>query len=75
MSIEQLPEFTANARRFWETIPADVRPKLLANVYCGHCGDEVTITNFRGKIEGGDLVLLGKCSECDGDVARVIEGG
>ena len=45
-----------------------------ANVWCGHCGHETTITNFSGTIKGGDLLLVGKCAECHGDVARVIEG-
>jgi hypothetical protein len=35
----------------------------------------VTITNFSGAIKGRDLLLVGKCAECRGDVARVIEGG
>jgi hypothetical protein len=34
----------------------------------------VTITNFSGTINRGDLLLVGKCAECHGDVARVIEG-
>lgn len=74
MSVEQLPSFASAARTFWESIPADIRPKLLSNVYCVHCGDEVTITNFNGRVEGGDLILVGKCSVCGEGVARVIEG-
>jgi len=35
----------------------------------------VTITNFTGSVKGGDLVLEGQCSECRGDVARLIEMG
>jgi hypothetical protein len=34
----------------------------------------VTIANFSGAIKGGDLLLVGRCAECHGDVARVIEG-
>jgi hypothetical protein len=34
---------------------------------------EVTITNFTGAVKGGDLLLAGRCSECQGDVARLIE--
>ena len=74
MSVEQLPIFTPEARAFWETIPADVRPKLLSNVFCVHCRDEVTIINFSGRVERGDLILVGKCSVCGEGVARVIEG-
>jgi hypothetical protein len=46
---------------------------LLANVWCGACRHEVTITNFTGAVKSGDLLLVGKCAECHGDVARVIE--
>ena len=73
MTIEALPNFTAPARQRWESIPAHIRQRLLANVWCGQCRHEVIITNFSGTIKGGDLLLVGKCAECHGDVARVIE--
>lgn len=53
---------------------ACIRQRLLANVRCGQCRHEVTITNFTGIIKSGNLLLVGKCAECHGDVARVIEG-
>lgn len=74
MTIESLPAFTTAARRRWDHISTDVRQRLLANVWCGNCGRATTITNFRGTIKNGDLLLLGKCTECRGDVARVIDG-
>ena len=75
MSVKQLADFTHEARKLWESIPDDTLPRLLANALCVHCEGEATITNFSGAMDGADLVLVGKCSECDGDVARVIEGG
>ena len=74
MGVESLPNFSPPARQRWESIPAQIHQRLLANVWCGHCRHEVTITNFSGTIKGGDLLLVGKCAECHGDVARVIEG-
>ena len=74
MTIESLPTFTRPARQRWGSIPADIRRRLLSNVWCGHCRHETTITDFSGSIKGGDLLLVGKCIECLGDVARVIEG-
>ncbi len=74
MGVESLPNFTPPARQRWESIPAQIRQRLLANVWCGRCRHEVTITNFSGTIKSGDLLLVGKCAECHGDVARVIEG-
>lgn len=73
MSVEKLPSFTAPAFKLWEAIPPNIRKKLLANVWCGRCRHEVTITNFSGAVRGGDLLLVGKCSECQDDVARVVE--
>ena len=74
MTIESMPTFTEPARQRWETIPADIRQRLLSNVWCGQCRFETTITNFSGTIKGGDLLLVGTCAECRSDVARVIEG-
>ena len=74
MTIESLPTFTKPARQRLESIPADICQRLLSNVWCGQCRFETSITNFSGTIKGGDLLLVGKCAECHGDVARVIEG-
>ncbi len=74
MAIESLPTFTQVARKHWEYIPTYTRQRLLTNVWCGHCGGATTITNFSGTIKGGDLVLVGQCAQCQGDVARLIEG-
>jgi hypothetical protein len=73
MSIESLPQFTLPARQRWESIPSGIRQQLLDNVWCRHCRDAVTISNFSGTIKGGDLLLAGQCAVCHGDVARVIE--
>lgn len=74
MTVELLPDFTRPALQRWESIPANIRQRLLANGWCMHCRHEVTITNFTGTIKSGNLLLVGKCAECHGDVARVIEG-
>jgi len=73
MTNESMPTFTPPARKRWESIPAAVRQRLLANVWCGYCRHETTITNFNGTIKDGELLLVGRCAECHGDVARVIE--
>jgi len=75
MTVESLPNFTRPARQRRESIiPAEIRQRLLTNVWCRQCCHEVTITDFSGALKGGDLLLVGKCAECHGDVARVIEG-
>ena len=74
MSVASLPDFTPSARQRWNSIPVDIRQRLLTNVWCTRCRHEVTITNFSGTIKGVDLLLVGKCAECHGDVAKVIKG-
>ena len=71
--VESFPNFTKPARQRWESIPADIRQRLLSYVWCGPCHHGTTITNFSGNIKGGDLLLVGKCAECHSDVARVID--
>ena len=55
------------------TIPDDTKKALLSNVWCGGCRHSVTIKNFTGVVKARDLLLVGQCSECHGDVARLIE--
>lgn len=39
------------------------------------CRHEAMIASCSGAIESDDLLLLGKCAECHGDVAWVVEAG
>lgn len=74
MTVVAMPSFTAPARQRWESIPPEIRKKLLDNVWCVNCCSTVKITNFNGTLEGVNLVLRGECANCHGSVARVIEG-
>jgi hypothetical protein len=71
--MDSISKFTVPAAKLWDGIPTDTRKMLLSNVWCGNCRHEVTITKFSGAVKVGDLLLVGKCSECHGDVARLIE--
>ena len=73
MGTESIPNFTPPAAKLWANVPPETKKLLLSNVWCGQCRHEVTITNFTGVIKGGDLLLVGMCSICRGDVARMIE--
>ena len=73
MTVETIPNFTEPAAKLWKAIPADIKELLLANVWCGQCRDATIITNFTGVVRKGDLLLVGKCARCHGDVARLIE--
>jgi hypothetical protein len=65
--------FTPKAKKIWESIPGNIRLKILNNVYCVRCRDTAGVGNFTGKIEKGTLLLRGVCTRCGGEVARVIE--
>jgi len=67
-------QFTPPAARRWAELGGQLQTKLLNNVWCGECRRTTTIVNFKGKIERGDLILVGECIECAGPVARLIEG-
>jgi hypothetical protein len=67
-------EFTGKAKAMWDAIPPQFQERLLNNVWCVHCSGVTTITNFKGHVEKGDLILTGQCVTCGGKVARLIEG-
>lgn len=73
MSVESFPKFTPPAAKLWADIPAQTRKQLLSNVWCGRCKHSVTIKNFSGVVRANNLLLVGQCSECQSDVARLIE--
>lgn len=75
MTVETIPSFTPAAADLWGKLKPESKKTLLANVWCSHCGRSVTITNFSGVVKGEGLLLVGKCAECHGDVARVVEFG
>ncbi|AUN93847.1 type II toxin -antitoxin system TacA 1-like antitoxin [Pseudazoarcus pumilus] len=65
--------FTKPALMRWQSMSEARRRLLLSNVWCSRCRHEVTITDFSAAIKDGDLLLVGRCAECRGDVARVVE--
>jgi hypothetical protein len=68
------PSFTPAAQILWDAIPPHFQERVLHNVWCPHCGDMTTITDFNGEVHGKSLVLRGTCVTCRGKVARVLEG-
>ena len=74
-----MPESTDNnaltpaAAALWQRIPAWAQAKLLANLWCSHCGRATAIADFSGEFAGGDLVLTSVCPVCGATVKRLIE--
>jgi hypothetical protein len=57
----------------WMKIPQGHRDELLSNVWCGKCGDVVTIVDYTIKPDKFGVVLEGKCKNAGHQVARVVE--
>ena len=68
------PPFTPAAQILWSAIPQHFQEQVLHNVWCPHCGDMTTMTDFTGEVHGKSLVLRGTCVTCRRKVARVLEG-
>ena len=66
-------QFTAKAAVLWGTIPKEARERILANVFCVKCRGSVTITNYAGEEDKGDVILKGACAQCGHEVVRVVE--
>ena len=60
--------------KIWLDLPADVRSKVLSNVWCPECRTAVTICDYSTGFDGGVVVLRGFCSVCGHKVARALEG-
>jgi hypothetical protein len=67
-------KFDKKAMQKFNQIPDDIKSKILSNVYCSNCKNVVKIVDFEASMDGGDLVLRGKCENCSGKVVRLIEG-
>jgi len=67
-------EFSKEALKLWMDLPADIRNKILSNVFCGQCRGTVTICDFSVEVVRPDIVLRGFCATCGHKVARVVEG-
>jgi hypothetical protein len=70
---EMSDKFTGKAKAIWDAIPPQAQERILNNVWCVHCSKGTTITDFKGSVEKGDLILTGQCVTCGGKVARLIE--
>ena len=65
--------FTPRANNIWRAIPGDTQLKILNTVWCTRCRGMSGITHITARVAAGLLVLIGKCSRCGNDVARVRE--
>ena len=69
-----MADTTKEALEIWMDLPADVRSKILSNVWCGQCATSVTMCDYNASLDRGVVVLRGFCSVCGHKIARVLEG-
>ena len=62
------------ALKVWTGLPADIRKRILANVFCPQCAHAVAICDYSADFDDGVVVLRGFCGTCGHKVARVLEG-
>ena len=74
MTESKTRQFTPKAYKFWAAIPVEFQQKILAKVFCSHCGVGVPIINYTGAIKDSDLILRGSCAVCGHEVVRILEG-
>ena len=65
--------FTPMARNIWRALSGDTQLEILNTVWCTRCRGMSGITAVTAKVDSGMLVLMGQCSRCGGEVARVKE--
>jgi hypothetical protein len=74
MQIPKHSIFSAPALKRWDELTPLIQAKLLGNVWCGACSKAVHILVESGRIEKKNLILTGRCADCGGRVARLVEG-
>src|SRR4030095_5054306 len=68
------PSFTPAAHILGDSSPSHIQERILHNVWCPHCGDMTTMTDFTGEVHGRSLVLRGTCVTCRGKATSGGEG-
>lgn len=63
----------SNPNKKWLNLPLEFRKKLVKNVFCGSCLGVVEIKQYVIRDDRFGVVLEGKCKDCGGDVARLVE--
>ena len=64
-------QFTPKASKLWTAIPVEFQEKFLAKVFCSQCGIGVAITNYKGAVKYGNIILRGSCAICGHEVVRL----
>jgi hypothetical protein len=57
----------------WSALSAEVRERILDNVWCSHCRDAVRIVNYAVLSKPGGIILDGICATCGNRVRRFVE--
>ncbi len=57
-------KFTPQAKKLWEAMEPRAKMFALNTVWCSECEKSTSMAELGGRVNGGELVLHGKCSTC-----------
>ena len=66
-------KFTPQARKLWEALEPRAKMFALNSVWCPQCEKSTSLAQLAGRVNGGELLLQGKCAACGTEVARLVE--
>jgi len=71
--IMALSKWTKKARKAWEQMSEEEREEIAQTSWCPHYNFSGRMKVTGAKVFGEQLVLMGVCSNCGGDVAQAVQ--
>lgn len=66
--------FTPNAQKRWDRISEIKQKHILTNVWCPHCSEITTISEYEGSIDNLNRIsIYGKCIKCFKPIETIIQ--
>lgn len=64
---------TPKAKTLWETVPTELRLKILNNVWCSSCEKAININTEKMSVKKGLLHIEGKCMNCGEPASHIVD--
>ncbi len=66
-------QFTPEAQTAWDRYPTSTQAEIMESGFCTRCLAKRRFHLDQGELRSGELVLVGRCSQCGARVVRVVE--